>query len=128
MSRKVRPMSCDDLPTLELVAGEISDHEAVFTDDDGNVVDLTGVTIHFTAKRSTTDAEADSVIDVAVSSHTDAANGISNIPIDLSSVSSSIARNGADLIGDLWLVDGSGNRDPQGFIDIKVQPAVTDTF
>ena len=121
-------MSCEDLPTLELVAGEISDHEAVFTDDDGNAVDLTGVTIHFTAKRSTTDAEVDAIIDVAVSSHTDAANGVSNIPIDLSSVPASISRNGANLVGDLWLVDVAGNRDPQGFIDIKVEPAVTSTF
>lgn len=125
---KVTAMSCEDLPKLELVAGEVSDHEISFADDDGNVIDITGVTIHFTAKRSTTDADGDAIINLAVSSHVDAANGESNLPIDLSSLPDSIVRNGAELIGDVWLVDGSGNKDPQGFLTVQIDPAVTGSF
>jgi hypothetical protein len=49
---------------------------------DGAVVDITGWTIYFAVKRKPNDTDANAIISKVVTSHEDAANGVSVIEID----------------------------------------------
>lgn len=118
----------DVLPEMILYAGEVNDWSITVTETDGTAYDLTGCTIHFTAKQDLTSADADAVIDISQASHSDAAGGLSTLPIDLSSVSDRIKSKGATLEGDIWVVDASSNKIPQGLITVTVKPAATKTF
>ena len=113
---------------LILYALEISEIEVEIQDEDGEPVDLSGLTLVFTAKENWEDADGDAIIDSENSSHADAANGISSVAVDLSNVSETIQNSGTELVGDFWTVDGEGNREPYGAFNIVVRPSVTKGF
>lgn len=117
-----------NLPEMILYAGEVNDWGVTVTDSDDAAFDLTGSTIHFTAKKDLKNADSDALIDVSQATHTNAAGGLSTLPIDLSSVADHIKANGICLEGDMWLEDSSGNKIPQGLIIVTVKPAATRTF
>ena len=118
----------DSLPEMILYAGEYTTWGVTVTDVDGGALDLTGATVYFTAKQSLTEADSTAVIDIAQTSHTNAAGGLTTLQIDLRSVGERMLSNGDTLTGDIWVKDSAGSITPQGLIKVTVKPAATKTF
>lgn len=116
------------VPEMILYAGEVDTWSVTVTDNAGAAYDLTGSSLHFTAKQSLTSADTDAVIDVETTSHTNAAGGLSTLAIDLSNVSDRIKSKGATLEGDIWLETSGGEKIPQGLFTVTIKPAATKTF
>lgn len=51
---------------------------------DGSAVNITGWSIRFTVKKNATDTDAQAIINKLITSHTDATNGVTQIPINAS--------------------------------------------
>ena len=66
---------------LYIKRGDSATIDLTFTDDDGNAINITGSTIYFTAKSDLSLDDSEAELQVEVTSHTDASNGLSNIPI-----------------------------------------------
>lgn len=118
-------MSCPDNPNWCLYAGEKRSYTVTVTDSAGDATDLTGATIYCTAKHSTSDTDADAVFSYTVTSHTNAAGGISAIPVDLTGLDNVYFAQGATLSGDIVVKDSAGNVLRQETMIVKIHPAPT---
>lgn len=116
-------MSCQPPPTLCLVAGQNCALPFTFTAEGGGALNLTGSTVHFVAKESYLDADADAVIAISQASHTDAANGATSLVFDLSGLDEVYWDRDRELVADIWVVDSSANRIPYGAVVARVQPS-----
>ncbi len=91
--------------TIEIVRGDDRLLNLTFTDDNGNAIDLTGGTVFFTVKKQKNDLDADAIITKTVTSHTNAAGGLSQI--DLTNSDTNITAQTYHF--DLRYKDSSGN-------------------
>lgn len=74
---------------------------------DGSVHDITGWTIHFTVKKNADDKDSEAIIRKEVTSHTNAAQGISHIVIDADDTKT---KDVGFYVFDLLIVDSNGKR------------------
>lgn len=65
--------------------------------DGGSVKDITGWTVFFTVKKSLSDTDAEAVISKDITSHTDAANGITHIALSNTDTDIGIGLYKADI-------------------------------
>ena len=91
--------------TLNVFKGDDKTSNLVFTDSDGDAIDLTGQSIFFTVKINQTDSDSSAVIKKTISTHTDATAGttkltLSNEDTDL---------DAKEYFFDLQLVSSSGS-------------------
>lgn len=66
---------------LSVYRGDDRTYTLTFKDDDAVAIDITGCTVYFTVKEYDTDADSDAKITKTVTSHTDAANGITQVSL-----------------------------------------------
>jgi len=69
------------MAVIKRVKGDNYPLEIEIQDSDGDVINLTGMTIFFTVKRNYEDTDANALISVDVTSHTSPTLGITEIPL-----------------------------------------------
>jgi len=70
-----------EVVNLELTEADDEEFTITYNDSDGNTQDISGWTFWMTVKRDRQDDDADAVFQKTVTTHTDAANGKTTIPI-----------------------------------------------
>lgn len=73
----------DAIPDFTIIQGDDLTFTLTFKDEDGVVIDITGFTVFFTAKKDFDEVvdDADAPLSATVTSHTDPTNGITEINI-----------------------------------------------
>lgn len=97
---------------LSMTRGDQQAFEVAFTDADGLAVDLTGVTLTFTAKRRPTDADVDAVISITstdggIAVNANPATGLATLTLEPADTED--LTNLRSLYWDIQLDDGAGD-------------------
>ena len=125
-------MSCAD-NIFRLYAGEITTKRITVIEPKDKIsdpdvpVDLTGSVVVVTCKTSTAQSNEEAVVHVTQDTHTDAANGVTDLDFDLTSVTDRLRDEGGFVTCDVWIIDSTGKRLPQGVFEGEVIASPTKT-
>lgn len=84
------------MSTLKVFRGDDKSFKVTITED-GAAKDITGWTVFFTAKKKLSDTDAEAIIQKDITSHTDAANGITHIILDQDDTDQAIGTYKCDI-------------------------------
>lgn len=66
---------------LTIIRGDDVNLGVTLKDGEGEVIDITGYTVYFTAKKKLSDPDSDAIIAKEVTDHEDPENGVTNIAL-----------------------------------------------
>lgn len=112
----------DCLPVLSVYVGDFFRVPLQFRDASATAINLTGATIYVTGKTSAAQDDEDAPVREKVTSHDDAAAGLSSFELDLRAVTITARER---WIADIVLEDSAGKLINYGRWEIEVNPPVT---
>lgn len=102
---------------LYIIRGDSTTIETTFTNDDGSVIDLTGATVYFTVKKKQGDVDDDALIKKDVTTHVDAANGVTAIELTASDTDIEVGEHVWDL--QIKYVNGNVQSTSAGIVEVS---------